>query len=656
MQRQLSAFDIYVIVHELQDLLGSFVEKIYHLSRNEIIIKIKDVKSKKKEIIFIRNGSLLCLTNKDFETPIKPTTFVMTLRKYLQNGRITDISQHEFDRIIKIKIRKKEGEFTLVIELFSNGNIILVNPDGKIILPLIKQTWASRTLKGQQKYTPPPSQTNPFELSKEKFVDLIKNSDTDIVRTLAIKINLSGHVAEEICFKSNINKDTKIQDIDSYKILEIFDILKDFLTKFQQKTFSPVLVEKDEETIDVLPFIFNSYKSNKFKEIEMFVRGLEKFIDTFYKDIKKESQIEKSLAKLDRQMIQQNETVKKLKKEIHIKKLEGDLIYLNYQQLDNILNEIGILLEKKEKNELISNVNKNEIVKKFEPTENNLIVMIKDTDGEIFEIKLNFRKSVSKNAEKAYNDNKKLQKKLKGALKAIKNTHEQIDQLKKKKVIEERKIEEKIQEKKEKVFWFEKFRWFISTNGNIVIGGKDAKSNEYIVKKYLKEGDRYAHADIQGAPSVIVKSKGPLNEPIDIDEKTLEESCIFASSYSKAWKQFAETQAYWVNPEQVSKTAQSGEFVPKGAFIIRGKRNYQKCKLEIAIGPIKIDNQQKMMAGPVDSVKKRASRYITLEPGGTKKIEVAKKISKAFNIHIDQIERLLPPGGVTILNAVGVNI
>ena len=107
----------------------------------------------------------------------------------------------------------------------------------------------------------------------------------------------------------------------------------------------------------------------------------------------------------------------------------------------------------------------------------------------------------------------------------------------------------------------------------------------------MKQGDRYAHADIIGAPSCIIKNIDVYNKQIPINEKTLNEACIFSACYSKAWSQYSEVQSYWVLPEQVSKTPQSGEYVPKGGFIIRGKRNYCKCKLEMAIGEIFIDNK-----------------------------------------------------------------
>ena len=126
----------------------------------------------------------------------------MTCRKYLLNGRITAITQHEFDRIIKMKISKKEGEYTLIFELFKNGNIILANPDDEIILPLITQQWAHRTIRSHRTYVPPPSQLNPFHLTEKQFQDVLNESKKDLVRTLAVNINLSGTYAEETLIKT----------------------------------------------------------------------------------------------------------------------------------------------------------------------------------------------------------------------------------------------------------------------------------------------------------------------------------------------------------------------------------------------------------------------------------------------------------------------
>jgi len=104
MKRGLSSFDIYVIVSELQDTVGSYIDKIYQITRNELLIRINNKKNNQSEFIFIRNGGLLCTTQKRFDVPKTPSMFAMTMRKYLLNGQISGISQHEFDRVIKLKI------------------------------------------------------------------------------------------------------------------------------------------------------------------------------------------------------------------------------------------------------------------------------------------------------------------------------------------------------------------------------------------------------------------------------------------------------------------------------------------------------------------------------------------------------------------------
>ena len=647
MQRQLTSFDIYVIVSELQELVGSIIDKIYQITQNELLIKLRNITTKQKENIFIRNGELISLTKKDFKIPLKPSVFAMTLRKYLQNGRIIEITQQEFDRIIKFKISTKEGDFGLYAELFSTGNIVLVDPNGKIILPFIRQTWEHRSIKGREPYIPPPQQINPFNLTKERFMELVKTSNSDIVRTLAVTVNLSGRIAEEICVRANIDKNIKIIDLSDEVITKLYDTLTEFLEPFKEKKFEPVIVKKDTELIDILPIKFISYNNVDFEHVGSLSRGLENFIEIKKFEKKIENETEKLIGKLNRQLLQQQDAVKKLQSEINSKKFFGDLIYLNYQTLENLLKEIS---ENK-----ILDLTKNEIVKHFDPTKNIVVVNLKDVNGKTFETKINYRKSVSENAEKSYVEVKKLRSKLDGTEKSIKKTLQQIEQLNIRKQKEEKHNEIFIK-KKEKLFWFEKFRWFISSAGNIVIGGKDAKSNEFLVKKYLKEGDRYAHADIHGATSVVIKSKGIDDEKVEINEQTLEEACIFAASYSKAWKQFVEAQVYWVLPEQVSKTSESGEFIPKGAFIIRGKRNYNRCKLELAVGKIELQGYVKIMAGPIDTVKKLSEKYAIIIPGKNEKIDIARTLSKAFKVNVDEVDRVLPAGGINIAKTVGFEL
>jgi len=650
MQRGLSAFDITVIVSELQDMVGWYVEKIYQLTRDELLLTLRQ-KNNEKESILIRNSQLLCRTTQSFDAPEKPSVFAMTLRKYLLNGTISEIVQYDFDRIITIKIGRKEGDYTVVCELFSNGNIILLNPEGRIIRPLIKQEWTHRIIKTGEVYTPPPAPVNPFTLPEETFQELLKESAKDLVRTLATTMNLSGLYAEELCVCSGLNKNMKAGELDNDSVRKLYQELQNLLTPFREKHFQPTLVKKEGAVIDILPFRFESYQDAEFEPTNSFSRDLQQYI-TQQKPLKQEtSTAQKKREKLQRQIASQQNLIEEFKKDAEERKKAGDLLYLNFQECERLLSSITVLLRQKEKQEGITLIRQNPLVKQFDPTTNDLVVELPDGEGNKQQVPLDFRRSVAENAELMYNESKKIQEKLHGAHEAVLATRHDLESLQDTEVAVQKK-----ETRHEKQYWFERFRWFISTEGNVVVAGRDAKSNDLVVKKYLSEGDRYAHADIHGAPSCVIKNKGIHDEPLPISAKTLKEACCFAASYSKAWNQFGEAQAYWVLPEQVSKTPQSGEFVPKGGFIIRGKRNYHRCSLQVAVGRITIDDTEKLMGGPVDAVAACTEHYVILAPGVTKKTVIAHQLAKVFHASTDAVEKVLPPGNMTIIKTVGVNI
>ncbi|KAK8024140.1 hypothetical protein PG993_012206 [Apiospora rasikravindrae] len=121
--------------------------------------------------------------------------------------------------------------------------------------------------------------------------------------------------------------------------------------------------------------------------------------------------------------------------------------------------------------------------------------------------------------------------------------------------------------------WFEKFIWFLSSDGYLVLAGKDASQNEMLYRRYLKKGDIYVHADLHGAPSVIIKNN-PQTPDAPIPPSTLSQAGNLAVSASNAWDSKAGAAAYWVDAEQVSKAAPTGEFLPTGSFMVRGRKNF----------------------------------------------------------------------------------
>eukprot|EP00536_Pseudo-nitzschia_multiseries_P015154 jgi/Psemu1/217046/e_gw1.831.20.1 len=133
---------------------------------------------------------------------------------------------------------------------------------------------------------------------------------------------------------------------------------------------------------------------------------------------------------------------------------------------------------------------------------------------------------------------------------------------------------------KRKPMWFEKFNWFITTDNYLVLGGRDAQQNEQIVKRYLRPGDAYLHADVHGAASCILRAKRQRDprtgktSPIPLSSQALREAGNFTICRSSAWSSRMVTSAWWVESHQVSKTAPTGEYLTVGSFMIRGKKNF----------------------------------------------------------------------------------
>ncbi|NQU98881.1 DUF814 domain-containing protein [Candidatus Woesearchaeota archaeon] len=249
---------------------------------------------------------------------------------------------------------------------------------------------------------------------------------------------------------------------------------------------------------------------------------------------------------------------------------------------------------------------------------------------------LDFRKTIEENAAEYFEKAKKAKKKLKGAKKALLKSKERLKKAEAKEVVHEKPVIRKIKKRE----WFEKFHWFVSSDGLLVIGGRDATTNEIVIKKNTEKDDLVFHTDMAGSPFVVVKSEGK-----KISEATLQEVADFTADFSRGWKQGMSTlEVFYVNPDQVSKEANSGEFMPKGAFMIRGKTNYITPNMNLAIGIYK----DKVMSGPVSAVKKNCKEFVEVIQGDKKTSEVAKQIKNKIGGELDEIIRALPAGGCSL--------
>ena len=242
-----------------------------------------------------------------------------------------------------------------------------------------------------------------------------------------------------------------------------------------------------------------------------------------------------------------------------------------------------------------------------------------------------FEKS-KKHREKA----KKIERILKQQEKKKEELKKKIEKEKQKSLEKEKEILEK-KEKREKKKWYHKYRWFLTTNNILVIGGKDASSNEAIIKKHTLPEEDVLHCELTGSPFIVIKGKA--------NEKDIEEAANFAVTMSKAWKEkIYSYPVALIKGNQLSKRTKSGEYIKKGAFVIKGKTKTINGKLDLAIGIF----EGFPMAGPERAIKKHCKRVIKLVPGNKDKNRISKELSKILKISEDEIRSILPSGGFEI--------
>lgn len=204
---------------------------------------------------------------------------------------------------------------------------------------------------------------------------------------------------------------------------------------------------------------------------------------------------------------------------------------------------------------------------------NNERVQPSKPEGKGLAVDVDLALSPWSNARQYYDQKKsaavKEQKTLQSSAKALKNTERKVNADLKKGLKQEKQVMRPVRDQR----WFEKFLYFISSESYLVLGGRDAQQSEMLYQRYLRKGDVYVHADLQGAASVIVKNKpGMLDIPIP--PSTLSQAGTLAVATSSAWNSKAVMSAWWVKPDQVSRTAPTGEYLTTGPFTIRGQKNY----------------------------------------------------------------------------------
>jgi len=657
----LTALDVAAMAAELNHKLAmGRIVNVYQLMDGALLLKIR-VKSGELLNLMVEPKRRVSLTRFEEEKPRQPPSFCLSLRRRVKGGFIEAVEQYDFDRVLMVRVKVRGERFTLIFELFREGNVILVGEDNRIVTALHQKRMRDRNIVKGEVYVAPPLKGPPItSLSLQEFEQTFKGSEDIVVKTLINRLSIPPELAEEVCVRSGVKANVKANGLTEDELGRLYRSCLELIGRARSSSLEPRLLVKGGEYFNVLPFEFLSMKG--FEQVPF--PSFNEAVDEYFERMRMEEAKLKALKDAEmvveglRKSIKETEAkIARLKEEEQFNLKVAETITKHATLIQSVIDEVNKLrvqgLKWRDLKEVVEKrvfdpESPLRLVKDVEPIDESVKVHL---DG--LEFKVSLTGSVLRSASKYYDEAKTIRGKIRRGEEALKRLAKKLEEEKVKASEKVKAIPKPRRARRKK--WYEKYRWFFTSNGLLVIGGRDAVQNEVIVKKYLEDKDLFLHADIQGAPVVVVKTAGK-----ELPQTVIDEAAQFAAAYSRAWTLGLHSiDVYYVFGEQVSKEAPSGEYLPRGAFMVRGHRNYVKnVPLRVGIG---IDGDGNLIAGPVNAISMRAKAYVVLAPGDQEagriakavKEEIVKRVEsslveKVKAISIEEIQRFIPPGRSTI--------
>ena len=656
-KKEFSSFDIAAAIKELKTTItDSRVNNIYQLNEKTVIFKLH--KTDKPPIrLVMEAGRRIHSTSYAEENPSEPPAFCMTLRKYLRDSWLRGIEQAEFERIVTLYFDTKTGVLKLVVELFGDGNIILTNDKDVIIHALAFKKMRDRDiLHNVVLQLPPSSGKNPFKVTLSEVEEALKNNgQAEVVRALARFLGIGGVYSEELLLRANIDKTKASNTLTSDEAKAVFDALQSLLTPVLEGKFEPSIILGDDGSfIDVVPFKLERYEGFKTQDFSSLNGSLDEFYlrvitaERAFASVEVDK-LKKEAERLRRVVGEQEKSISEDDAKAERDKLIGDAIYAHFNELQTFQEQ---LLKANMKGHDWNTIIKTVMAAK--KTGKAPAAYVEGFDGknlalnlcvDNFHFSFNLRDSIFDNANRYYKRGKHAKEKSQGALSALQDSKRKLTKIEQElaeaeelKSLKPAEMMEALAKRKvamENKEWYEKFRWYISSDGFLVVAGKDTVSNEVLIKKYTTQEDVVFHAEITGSPFVVIKSEGR-----PISGQALQEAGEFTASFSRAWRENAgSADVYWVKLDQLSKSGPSGESVPHGAFFVVGKRNWTRnVALRVAVGII-VGEEISFVGGPVEAVKAKTKVYVVIVPGDTAGKELLKQILKSLMLKLSKEQR-----------------
>ncbi|XP_067128468.1 ribosome quality control complex subunit NEMF [Centruroides vittatus] len=631
MKSRFDSTDLVAILLELKDVIGMRLSQVYDVDHKTYLFKL--ARQEEKCTIIVESGIRIHKTDYEWPKSVAPHGFTMKLRKHIKNKRVEAINQLGVDRVVDMQFGINEACYHILIELYDKGNIVLTDNEYTILNILRPRTVGDEDVRlvVREKY-PVELARKEEPLSNDKLLEILKTvKEGDLLKKVLIPHLMCGpalieHTLLSVGFPPNykIGKDYDFSDVSQIMLAvkkseEIMKSLSNSLSSgyIIQKAVKGVSSNQNEKSevltfVEFHPMLYLQHKNSPYSEFPTFNKATDHFFSNLesqkidVKTLQKEKEALKKLENIKKDHDSRIGTLQKAQLEDQRKaqyiEVNLDLVQsailtiqsaianqISWTNIWNLIQDAqkqgdpiaksikGLKLDTNHFTMILynpfirSNVNDDDDDddnnNNNNNNNNNDVYNTDNLDDKPCIVDIDLDLSAYGNARKYYDHKKhaakKQQKTIESTVKAYKSAEKKA-----KETLKEVAVTSNIM-KARKTFWFEKFLWFISSENYIVIAGRDIQQNELIVKRYMKAGDIYVHADLHGASSVVIKN--PSGKPIP--PKTLNEAGTMAICYSAAWNEKIVTSAWWVYHHQVTKTAPTGEYLVPGSFMIRGKKN-----------------------------------------------------------------------------------
>ena len=629
----LAGIELAYLVKEIgEQVRGCYVSNIYGINRNSLLFKMRH--PDKPDIMLMISSMGMWTTSKKID-PIEPNKLLRRLRNDLLRSKIEKIEQIGAERIAYLTFSNFDNRLVLIVEFFGEGNMLLCNYNKKILALMHSIDVRHRQLRVGLEYKPPPQDgLDILELKKEEFRKILSTS-TSIGKIIGRGLGLPKKYVEEIIRLSSVDRMKPSNELLEDEFEAIFDVINTTISNVVDGKHDPAIIT-DTDNSDVFPIRFSDDNA-KAREVPSFNEGLDIiFTEQILQKGKSlySEEAEKRIKELQNRLEEQKNAITVVQEKSKSIADVANLLFSMQSEGKSKIIELDV-------KQILKNHNAELIKEKG-------ISILKINDAKV---KINLNSPLPSIASTLFDESKKQKGAIASIEKLIKKTEDQLEKTIEKGEIAKGSISFSDIRKKS---WFERYRWFFTSDGILAIGGRDSSSNSALVRKHIEKDDKIFHAEINGSPFFILKDRND-----GLMSLSLEETAQATVCFSRAWQTSAHgLNSFWVKPDQIKRAAPTGQSMGKGSFMIYGTRNFIKVSsLKLAIGILKENEDYLMMCGPPEPIKKKCLCYALIEPGGSTISDVAKKIRAEFDktdegfkkiFLIDDYVRALPTGSSKI--------